>query len=162
MVVSMLIPLALVTSAVLVITYIVGSELCLPAARHAVRTGNMDVWMSACFLVALGEWAIIAIGASFLLLAEHSWRLFAGAWIFRLVSLFAVGILACGVIWELAGRTRRNIARVLSRSLDLVLPPTGAQRELYTRERERLETGLRPDQEQVLRLLLLQNRTAGD
>ncbi len=158
----MLMPLALVTSAVLVIAYIVGNELCLPAACHAVRTGNMDMWTSDCFLVALGEWAIIVIGASFLLLAEHSWRIFAGAWIFRLPGLFAVSILAGGVIWEFAGRTRRNTARVMSRSLDLVLPPKGVQRDLYTRERERLETGLRPDQEQVLRRPMLENRTAGD
>lgn len=113
----------------------------------------MEVWIIACFLVALGEWAIIVIGASFLLLAVHLWQLFTGAWIFRLAGLFAAGILAGGVVWELAGRARRNIARVMSNSLDLVLPPNGAQRELYTRQRE---------QEQVLRQLLPQNRAAGD
>jgi hypothetical protein len=159
---SMLIPLALVTAALLVIAYIAGSELCLPAARHAVRTGNLDVWMTACVLVALGEWAVIAIGASFLLLAEHLWQLFTGAWIFRLAGLFTAGTLAGGVVWELAGRTRRNIARVMSSSLDLVLPPDGAQRELYTRQRERLEAGLRDDQERVLRELLPQSRATGD
>lgn len=159
---SMLIPLTLVTSAVLVIAYIVGSELCLPAARHAVRTGNMDMWKSACFLVALGEWAIIVIGAGFLLLAEHLWRLFTGEWIFRSVGLFAACILAGGAVWELSGRTRRNIARVMSSSLDRVLPASGAQRELYARERGRLETGTRTEQARVLRQLLSQNRTAED
>jgi hypothetical protein len=159
---SMLIPLALVTAAVLVIAYIAGSELCLPAARHAVHTGDLDVWLTACILVALGEWAIIVIGAGFLLLAGHLWQLFTGTWIFRLAGLFAAGILAGGVVWELAGRTRRNIARVMSSSLDLVLPPNGAQRELYTRQRERLETGLRTEQKRVLRQLLPQNRAAGD
>jgi len=159
---SMLIPLTLVTSAVLVIAYIVGSELCLPAARHAVRTGNMDMWKSACFLVALGEWAIIVIGAGFLLLAEHLWRLFTGEWIFRSVGLFAACILAGGAVWELSGRTRRNIARVMSSSLDRVLPASGAQRELYARERGRLETGTPTEQARVLRQLLSQNRAAED
>jgi hypothetical protein len=159
---SMLIPLTLVTAAVLVIAYIVGSELCLPAARHAVRTGNMDVWMAACFLVALGDWAIIVIGAGFLLLAEHLWQLFTGAWILRFAGLFAAGTLAGGVVWELSGRTRSRIARVMSTSLDMTLPPSGAQRDLYTRQRERLETGLRTEQERVLRELLLESRAAGD
>jgi len=153
----MLISLALVTAAVLVIAYIAGSELCLPAARHAVRTGSTDVWMTACFLVALGEWAIIVIGAGFLLLAEHLWRLFTGEWIFRSVGLFAASILAGGAVWELSGRTRRNIARVMSSSLDRVLPASGAQRE-----RGRLETGSRTEQERVLCQLLAQNRTAED
>ena len=159
---SMLIPLALVTAALLVIAYIAGSELCLPAARHAVRTGNMDVWMTACVMVALGEWAIIVIATGFLLLAEHLWRLFTGAWIFRSVGLFAACILAWAVVWELSGRTRRNIARMISSSLDRILPANGAQRELYVRERRRLETGSRTERERVLRQLLQQNRTAGD
>jgi len=150
----MLIPVALVATALLVIAYIVGSELCLPCARQAVRTGDVALWITACRLVALGEWAMIGTGACVLMLAGQLWQPLAESWPFRLAGLLAAGILAGLVVWELAGRTRRNTARVMSRSLDLVLPPDGAQREFYTRRRGLLESGSRTGQEEVMRDLL--------
>jgi predicted NBD/HSP70 family sugar kinase len=35
--------------------YIVGTEMCLPAARRALCTGDMQLWRLACRLVAAGE-----------------------------------------------------------------------------------------------------------
>jgi hypothetical protein len=157
-----LLPLTLVATALLVVAYIVGSELCLPSARSALRTGNAQLWRTACRLVALGEWAMIVIGLSFLLLAEHLWHWSDGAWPGRLAGLLVAAILAGVVVWELAGRTRKNIAGVMSRSLDLVLPRSGAQRALYTRERRRLESGSRAEREQVLRHLFHDARPGGE
>jgi hypothetical protein len=146
----------------LVIAYIVGSELCLPSARSALRTGNTELWKTACHLVALGEWAMIVIGLSFLLLADHLWHWSDGAWPGRLVGLLAAGVLAGAIVWELAGRTRRRYAGVMSNSLDLVLPATGAQREVYARERRLIERGSRAEQEQVLQHLLHETRPRGE
>jgi|GEM_PF-3991266 len=50
--------------------------MCLPAARRALRTGDMELWRLACRLVAAGEWTIITVCASFLVLAELAWHLF--------------------------------------------------------------------------------------
>ena len=47
----MLIPLSLIATTLLVIAYIVGSEMCLPSARYALRTGNLQLWKSTCYLV---------------------------------------------------------------------------------------------------------------
>jgi hypothetical protein len=149
-----LLPLALVATALLVVAYIVGSELCLPTARKALRTGELQLWKTACRLVALGDWAMIVIGISFLLLADHTWHWLDGTWPGRFAGLSAAGILAGVMIWELAGHTRRRFAGVMSASLDLVLPVNGARREIYASRRRQLEHGSRAEQEQVLRDLL--------
>jgi hypothetical protein len=146
----MLIHLSLITAALLVVAYIVGSEICLPSARIAARTGSLQLWKTACYLVALGEWAMIAIGLSFLLLADHLWHLFAGPWPVKLTGLLAAGILAGVTLLELVWRMQRNYARIMSSSLDLVLPLTGAQRMLYAKLHRQLETGSLAEQEQVL------------
>ena len=124
----MLIQFSLIVTALFVIAYIVGSEMCLPSARYALRTGNLQLWKTACFLVAMGEWAMIVIVLSFLILAEHLWHLFTGGSHVRLAGLLLAGILAGVTIWELAWRTQRNYSRVMSSALDLVLPANGVQR----------------------------------
>jgi hypothetical protein len=156
----MLIPLSLIATALLVIAYIVGSEMCLPSARYALRTGNLQLWKSACYLVALGEWAMIGIVLSFLLLAEHTWHLFTGASHVRLAGLLMAGILAGVAVWELFWRTQRNYARVLSSALDLVLPANGVQREIYASRRRLLETGSPAEQEHVLQYLFHESRSS--
>ena len=85
----MAIHLSLITAALLVVAFIVGSEICLPSARIALRTGSLQLWKTACHLVALGEWAMIAIGLSFLLLTDHLWHLFTGPWPVKLAGLLA-------------------------------------------------------------------------
>ena len=156
----MLIQLSLTATALLVIAYIIGSEMCLPGARHAVRTGNLQLWKSACYLVALGEWAMIVIVLSFLLLAEHIWHLFTGASHVRLAGLLMAGILAGVVVWELVWRTQRNYARVLSSALDLVLPVNGVRREIYACRRRLLESGSPAEQEHVLQQLFQETRSS--
>ena len=156
----MLIQLSLIATALLVVAYIIGSEMCLPGARHAVRTGNLQLWKFACFLVALGEWAMIFIAVSFLLLAEHIWHVFAGAWHIRLAGLLLAGILAGVTFWELVWRTRRNYARVMSSALDLVLPAHGPQREIYLSRRRLLESGSPAEQELVLQHLFHETRSS--
>jgi hypothetical protein len=143
--------LSLIATALLVVAYIVGSELCLPSARHALRTGRLQLWRFACLLVALGEWAMIVIGLTSLLLAEHIWHLFTGAWPGRLVGLLVAGILAGAAVWQLAWRTQRNHIRAMSNSLDLVLPANGAQRVIFASRRGLLESGSPSEQEHVLR-----------
>ena len=155
----MLIPLSLIATALLVIAYIVGSEMCLPSARYALRTGNLQLWKTACFLVALGEWAMIVIVLGFLQLAEHSWHLFTGAWHVRLAGLLVVGILAGVTVWELVWRTQRNYARVMSSALDLVLPANGVRREIYASRRRQLESGSPAEQEHVLQHLFHETRS---
>jgi hypothetical protein len=86
----MLISFCLVATARFVVACVVGSELCLPSARSALRTGNPELWRTACRLVALGEWAMIIIGLSFLLLAEHLWHRSDGAWPGRRAGLLVV------------------------------------------------------------------------
>jgi hypothetical protein len=157
----MLIQLSLIATALLVIAYIVGSEMCLPGARYALRTGNLQLWKSACFLVALGEWAMIVIVMSFLLLAEHIWHLFNGAWHIRLAGLLVAGILAGMTVWELVWRTQRNYARVMSDALDLVLPANGVQREIYASRRHLLESGSPAEQAHVLQRLFHETRSSG-
>jgi len=157
----MLIQLSLIVTALLVIAYIVGSEMCLPSARYALRTGNLQLWKTACFLVALGEWAMIVIVLSFLLLAEHLWHLFSGASHVRLAGLLVAGILAGVTLWELVWRTQRNHASVMSDALDLVLPANGVQREIYLSQRRLLESGSPAEQEQVLQHLFHESRSSG-
>jgi hypothetical protein len=156
----MLIQLSLIVTALLVVGYIVGSEMCLPGARHALRTGNLQLWKTACFLVTLGEWAMIFIVLSFLLLAEHLWHLFTGAWHIRLAGLLLAGILAGVTVWELVWRTRRNYARVMSSALDLVLPAHGVQRDIYLSRRCLLESGSAAEQEHVLQHLFHETRSS--
>ena len=157
----MLIQLSLIVTALLVVGYIVGSEMCLPGARHALRTENLQLWKTACFLVTLGEWAMIFIVLSFLLLAEHIWHVFAGAWHIRLAGLLLAGILAGVTFWELVWRTRRNYARVMSSALDLVLPAHGLQREIYLSRRRLLESGSPAEQEHVLQHLFHRGAVSG-
>jgi uncharacterized protein YacL len=156
----MLIQLSLIVTALLVVGYIVGSEMCLPGARHALRTENLQLWKTACFLVTLGEWAMIFIVLSFLLLAEHLWHLFTGAWHIRLAGLLLAGILAGVTVWELVWRTRRNYARVMSSALDLVLPAHGVQRDIYLSRRWLLESGSAAEQEHVLQHLFHETRSS--
>jgi len=156
----MLIQLSLIATALLVVAYIIGSEMCLPGARHALRTGNLQLWKFACSLVVLGEWAMIFIVLSFLLLAEHLWHLFTGAWHIRLAGLLLAGILAGVTVWELVWRTRRNYARVMSSALDLVLPANGVQRDIYLSRRRLLESGSPAEQEHVLQHLFHETRSS--
>lgn len=154
------IQLSLIATALLVVAYIIGSEMCLPGARHALRTGNPQLWKFSCFLVALGEWAMIAIVVSFLLLAEHLWHLFTGAWQIRLAGVLLAVILAGVTLWELVWRTRRNYASVMSSALDLVLPAHGVQREIYLGRRRLLESGSPAEQEHVLQHLFHETRSS--
>jgi len=151
---TMLIQLSLIAAAVLVVAYIAGSEICLPGARFALRTGSLQLWKTACYLVTLGEWAMIAIGLGFLLLADNLWHLFAGSWTVRLTGLLVAVILAGMALMELAWRMRRNYARIISSSLDLVLPVTGAQRMLYDKLQRKLESGSVAEQERVLHQII--------
>jgi hypothetical protein len=153
---SVLMPTSLVIVAVLVLAYILGTELCLPSARHALRTGEGGPWTLACRLVTAGEWSVLAVFASLLLIAEQLWQVFTATQAGRLLGVSAAGLLVAVVCWELAGRSRRHHARVMSTSLNLVLPATGARRDLYQRLHPRLETGSRAEQQRVLQLLLLQ------
>ncbi|MGB7932624.1 MAG: hypothetical protein WCH04_10455 [Gammaproteobacteria bacterium] len=157
----MLIQLSLVATALLVVAYIVGSELCLPSARYALHTGRLRSWKVACLLVALGEWAMIVIGLTSLLLAEHLWQPVTGAWPGRLVGLMAAGILAGATVWQLAGRMRRNYVRAMSNSLDLVLPVNGVQRQIYANRHRQLESGSPAEQGQVLQQLFRETRSSG-
>lgn len=151
---SALIATGLVATALLVVGYIAGSELCLPTARHALRTGAADPWRFACRLVAAGEWALIALGASFLLIAEHSWQLFDHGTTGRFLGLAAAALLTGAAVREMSGRWRGRCARIMSTSLDLVLPAYGAQRERYTQLRRDLETGTPVEQRRALQALL--------
>jgi hypothetical protein len=152
------IQLSLIATALLVVAYIAGSELCLPSARHALRTGRLQLWKFTCLLVALGEWAMIVIGLTSLLLAEHIWHLLGGAWPGRLVALLVAGILAGAAVWQFAWRTQRNHVRAMSSSLDLVLPANGAQRVIFASRRRLLESGSPAEQEHVLRVLFHETR----
>jgi hypothetical protein len=149
----MLLSTSLVATALLVLGYIVGSEWCLPAARYALRTGDTQDWHVACGLVTAGEWAVLTIAWSLLLLLDDTWHpgtvLPAGQYL----GPVAYGLVFGAVCWELAGRTRKRHARILGTSLDLVLPPGGAQRECFERLRQRLETGTRTDRDRIIRML---------
>jgi hypothetical protein len=149
----MLIPIGLAVSALLVLGYIVGSEMCLPAARRALLTGDMELWRLACMLVAAGEWAILAVCASFLVLVEQVWHLSTVMQAGRLPGMAAAGLITGVVLWEIAGRFRKRYTRIMSTSLDLVLPATGRQGELYERLLDKLETGSVAEQRQVLQEL---------
>jgi len=153
---SALIPTSLAVAALLVLGYILGTELCLPTARHALRTGDMEAWKLACRLVAAGEWAVIVVCASLLLTVEQSWHLFTAMETGKVLGLAAAGLFAAVVCWELAGRSRRHYARIMSTALDLVLPGNGARRDLYERLHLQLETGSRAAQQRVLQALLAQ------
>lgn len=159
---SILIPIGLAVSALLVLGYIVGTEMCLPAARRALRTGDMEIWRLACRLVAVGEWAIIAVCASFLVLAEQAWHLFTVMLAGQLPGMAAAGLVTVVVLWEITGRFRKRCARIMSTSLDLVLPATGRQRELYERLQQKLETGSVAEQRQVLHALTVKHNARVD
>ena len=149
-------------STLLVLGYIVGTELCLPTARHALRTGEMDSWRLSCRLVAAGEWAIIALGTSFLMLAEHAWHLFSANMAGKITGLILAGLIAGVVLWEIAGRSRKHCARVMSTSLDLVLPARGTRREHYQHLQQQLETGPPAEQRQVLQSLTELHHASGN
>lgn len=154
-------PIALVVTALLVIGYVVGTEMCLPAARHALRTGDMEYWRFACRLVAAGEWAIIAVCASCMMLAEQAWHLFTAMQTGRLLGLAAAGLITGLVLWEIAGRARKHYTRIMSSSLELVLPASGWQRERFERLRKQLETGSVAEQVLVLQALSAQDGISG-
>jgi len=74
----------------------------------------------------------------------------------------AAGLVTGWVLWEIAGRFRKRCARIMSISLDLVLPATGRQRELFERLHQKLETGSVAEQRQVLQALIVKrNAWAG-
>jgi hypothetical protein len=150
---STLIPIGLAVSALLAIGYIVGTELCLPSARYALRTGDMALWRLACRLVTAGEWAIITVCASSLLLAEHVWHLFTARPASEVLGLSAAVLLIAIVLREIAGRTRKRYNSVMSLSLNLVLPTHGKQREFYEQMQSRFETGSTTEQQQLLQSL---------
>ena len=148
-----LIPTGLAVSALLVLGYIVGTELCLPSARHALHTGDMALWRLACRLVTAGEWAIITICASFLLLAEHEWQLLTARPASETLGLYATVLLTALVLWELTGRTRKRTNTIMRISLGLVLPARGKQRELYEQLQNRFEFGSAAERQQMLQSL---------
>lgn len=148
-----LIPTGLAVSTLLVLGYIVGTELCLPSARHALRTGDMALWRLACRLVAAGEWAIIAVCGSFLLLAEHQWQLVTARPASVVLGLSAAVLLTALLLWEVTGRTQKRYNTTMRISLGLVLPTHGKQRELYERLQSRFETGSTTEQQQLLQSL---------
>jgi hypothetical protein len=158
---STLIALGLAVSVLLVLGYIVGTELCLPCARHAVRTGDTESWQIACKLVTAGQWAILVLGASLLLLAEYNWHLFSTTPAGRLLGITAAGSVAAAVLREIAGYTRRRYARIMSTSLDLVLPARGPRRECYERLQQRLEHASPAEQRELLRALFVPPPAAG-
>jgi hypothetical protein len=153
---SALISTSLAVAALLVLGYILGTEWCLPAARYALRTGDMESWRLACRLVAAGEWAIIVVCASLLLTMEQAWHLFTAMEAGKVLGLSAAGLLLAVVCWEVAGRSRKHYAGIMSTTLDLALPESGARRELYERLHLQLETGSRAAQQRVLQALLVQ------
>lgn len=144
----------LVITALLVVAYILGSELCLPAARRALKTGEDGVWITATSLVTLGEWAMITACATLLLIVQDTWHLFTATLPGRMLGLGGAALVVTAALLELTGRTRKNRATVLSRSLDLVLPSHGVQRELYRNLQHQLESGTRLEQERIVRHLL--------
>jgi len=159
---SVLMPTSVVIVAVLVLAYIAGTELCLPTARHALRTGDRGPWVLACRLVTAGEWSLLAVGASLLLTVEHLWQVFTATQAGKLLGLSAAGLLFAVVCWELAGRSRRHHARIMSTSLNLALPARGERRDLYERLHPQLETGSRAEQQRVLQMLFAQSSTDRD
>ena len=103
---------------------------------------------------------MIFIVLSFLLLAGHIWHLFTGPWPVKLTGLLVAALLAGVTLLELTWRTRRNYARIMSSSINLVLPASGVQRLLYKKLHRQLETGSLAEQEQVLRHLFSATRSA--
>ena len=154
---SVLLPTSLVIVVVLVLAYIAGTELCQPTLRHALRTGDTGPWVAACRLVTAGEWSGIAVCVSLLLTAEHVWQLFSATQQGRLIGLSAAALLIAVSGWELAGRSRRQHARVMSTSLDLALPAGGDRRACYEQLRQPLESGSRTALQQVLQELFRQS-----
>lgn len=117
----------------------------------------MEPWKLACRLVTAGEWAIVVVCASLLLMAEHAWQLFTATQAGSAFGMCAAGLLVAVVCWELAGRARRNYARIMSTSLDLALPASGARRHLCERLHPELETGSRAAQQRFFAHLLAQS-----
>jgi hypothetical protein len=159
---STLTPIVLAVSALLVLGYIIGTEMCLPTARHALRSGEMELWRLACGLVVAGEWSVIALCASLLLIAQQTWQLFTVMQTGKLPGLVVAGLMTGVVLWEITGRTQKRYARIMSTSLDLILPAGGRQRELYERLQQQLETGSVAERHQVLQTLLAQRDTRAD
>jgi hypothetical protein len=149
-----LISIGLVVLTLFAFGYIVGSELCLPTVRYGLRSGDMQLWRAACRLVTAGEWAIIAVGASSLALLQEIFHLFTDVPGGRLVGLCALSLVIGMAVWEISGRTRKHYVRIMSTSLDLVLPASGVQRERYERLHQQLETGSRAQQQRILQCLV--------
>ena len=89
------------------------------------------------------------------MLAEQAWHLFTVTQAGQLPGMAAAGLIAGLVLWEIAGRFRKRCARIISTSLDLVLPAAGRQRERYERLQQKLETGSVAEQRQVLQALVV-------
>ncbi|MGD2136747.1 MAG: hypothetical protein PVF08_00715 [Gammaproteobacteria bacterium] len=149
-----LIATGVVVTALLAIAYITGSELCVPAARYALRSRELRLLLFASRLVSLGERAWICAGATLLLIVQDQWHCFTATPAGKAAGVAATGVLAAATVRELSGRfhTRRGI--VMSRSLDLVLPASGRRRAEYERSHHLLESGSRAERNTVLRCLL--------
>jgi hypothetical protein len=102
----MLVAIGLALTLVCTAAYVVGSELCLPAVRYMLRTGDAGPWVFACRLVSTGEWALIVGGASVLLVVDKWWQIFAGSIAVQVLSIGTASILLGSAVWELSGRTR--------------------------------------------------------
>ena len=150
---SALIATGVTASALLVLGYIIGTELCLPSARHALCTGDMTLWRLACRLVTAGEWAIITVCASFLLLVEQEWQLLSTGPASEALGLSAAVLLMALVLREITGRSRKRYHTIMRISLGLVLPTCGKQRVLYEQLQSRFEAGSAIEQQQLLQSL---------
>jgi hypothetical protein len=151
---STLIAWGLAVSVLFVLGYIVGTELCLPCARYAVRTGDTESLQLACRLVTAGRWAMLTLSASLLLVAQYNWHLFTTPPAGKILGITAAGALVAVLLREIAGCTRRRYARNMSTALDLVLPAQGPRRECYQRLQPRLERGTPAERRQVLQALV--------
>ena len=151
---SELIATGIIATTLLAAAYIAGSELCLPAARHALHARQPGFLAFASRLVSLGEWALIGAGATLLVIAHDVWHLFTGTLAGESAGVAAVCLLAGAVARELSGRMWKNRGMVMSQSLDLVLPAHGRRREIYESTHQLLETGSRAERDSALHRLL--------
>jgi hypothetical protein len=152
-----------IITALCVVAYIVGSELCLPAARKAIATGRLEPWLFACRLVTMGQWSVITVAAALMLLIQHTLHAFSDTFPGRVAGMAIATVLTGAAIWEGVDRAQRRYARVLSESLDMVLPASGRQREVYDHNRERIESGTQQVRDRALReVITSQAAGAGD
>lgn len=151
---TVLIATGIIATTLLAAAYITGSELCLPAARHALHARQPGFLSFASRLVSLGEWALIGACATLLVIAQDLWHLFTGTLAGESAGIAAVCLLAGAAVRELSGRMWKNRGIVMSRSLDLVLPAHGKRRETYESMHHLLETGSRAERDSALHRLL--------